>query len=338
MTGSGMIEQLGTLRAVGVNGDEKQLQLLLRAAGYNVERAINHYFESGLPGLSPSVREDPADAVTSPPPAPAVTKTPAPGPPPTPRDAGGSAVARRSGTAGQLAPRGPVDSSGSGWPKLVGERWVTGYSTRRGNLKYREKIDIVSEGSGTSRSSPQAKGKGGGGRGSQAKLWSRGGGGGGGRFGRPKAGAMSHILFRGAGGVEGRLPREVCTFLAPLLQKGLVVARAEAVCDMPGLGVFAEVPLMLSIEIEEGLFALNPDDEEYRSAYCLLQFAHTGHIEQEQQQPKTQKASAGNGATSGKSDAASANHNGEQKEVGTAAVTVSATTVGSMEQEGGDSG
>ena len=38
---SGLIEQLGTLRAVGVDGDEKQLQLLLRTAGYNVERAIN---------------------------------------------------------------------------------------------------------------------------------------------------------------------------------------------------------------------------------------------------------------------------------------------------------
>lgn len=38
---SGLIEQLGTLRAVGVDGDERQLQLLLRSAGYNVERAIN---------------------------------------------------------------------------------------------------------------------------------------------------------------------------------------------------------------------------------------------------------------------------------------------------------
>ena len=38
---SGIIEQLGTLRAVGVDGDEKQLQILLRTAGYNVERAVN---------------------------------------------------------------------------------------------------------------------------------------------------------------------------------------------------------------------------------------------------------------------------------------------------------
>lgn len=52
--------------------------------------------------------------------------------------------------------------------------------------------------------------------------------------------------------------KQVCTFLAPLLQKGLVKARAEAVCDLPGLGVFADVPLMLSIEIEEALFALDP--------------------------------------------------------------------------------
>lgn len=50
----------------------------------------------------------------------------------------------------------------------------------------------------------------------------------------------------------------MCTFLAPLLQEGLVKAHAEAVCDLPGLGKFAEVPLMLSIEIEEGLFALDP--------------------------------------------------------------------------------
>lgn len=53
----------------------------------------------------------------------------------------------------------------------------------------------------------------------------------------------------------------MCTFLAPLLQKGLVRAHAEAVCDLPGLGVFAEVPLMLSIEIEEGIFALVPGEE-----------------------------------------------------------------------------
>lgn len=38
---SGLIEQLKTLRAVGVDGNEKQLQLLLRTANYNVERAIN---------------------------------------------------------------------------------------------------------------------------------------------------------------------------------------------------------------------------------------------------------------------------------------------------------
>lgn len=38
---SGLIEQLSTLRSVGVNGTEKQLQILLRTAGYNVERAIN---------------------------------------------------------------------------------------------------------------------------------------------------------------------------------------------------------------------------------------------------------------------------------------------------------
>lgn len=50
----------------------------------------------------------------------------------------------------------------------------------------------------------------------------------------------------------------MCTFLAPLLQKGLARAHAEAVCDLPGLGVFADVPLMLSIEIEEGVFALDP--------------------------------------------------------------------------------
>lgn len=50
---------------------------------------------------------------------------------------------------------------------------------------------------------------------------------------------------------------QVCAFLAPLLQKGLVRAHAEAVCDLPGLGVFAEVPLALSLEVEEGLFALD---------------------------------------------------------------------------------
>lgn len=50
----------------------------------------------------------------------------------------------------------------------------------------------------------------------------------------------------------------MCTFLAPLLQKGLVRAYAEAVCDLPGLGVFADVPLLLSVEIDEGVFALDP--------------------------------------------------------------------------------
>ncbi|CAN0492859.1 unnamed protein product, partial [Ectocarpus sp. 12 AP-2014] len=183
-------------------------------------------------------------------------------------------------------------------------------------MKYREKITIISEGSGSSlHSSPPAQGKGnkgrgaGNGGGAQAKLWAGrgagrgGGGGGGGRFGRPKAssaGAMSNILFRGSTGrVEGRLPREVCAFLAPLLQEGLVKAHAEAVCDLPGLGKFAEVPLMLSMEIEDGLFALDPEEELYRNAYCLLQFAHTGHIEQEQ--PKSQQAAAA-AAEKGKAD------------------------------------
>lgn len=50
---------------------------------------------------------------------------------------------------------------------------------------------------------------------------------------------------------------QVCAFLAPLLQKGLVRAHAEAVCDLPSLGVFAEVPLMLSIVIGDGIFALD---------------------------------------------------------------------------------
>lgn len=38
---SGIIEQLGILRSMGIDGHEKDLQLLLRTAGYNVERAIN---------------------------------------------------------------------------------------------------------------------------------------------------------------------------------------------------------------------------------------------------------------------------------------------------------
>lgn len=35
-------------------------------------------------------------------------------------------------------------------------------------------------------------------------------------------------------------------------------ASAEAVCELPGLGVFAEVPLSLSVEIYEDLFKLDP--------------------------------------------------------------------------------
>ena len=38
---SGIIEQLSILRSMGIEGHEKDLQLLLRTAGYNVERAIN---------------------------------------------------------------------------------------------------------------------------------------------------------------------------------------------------------------------------------------------------------------------------------------------------------
>lgn len=68
------------------------------------------------------------------------------------------------------------------------------------------------------------------------------------------------------------LSSQVCTFLAPLLQAGLARAHAEAVCDLPGLGVFAEVPLMLSVEINEGLFALDPgtDHERRTAADCNL--------------------------------------------------------------------
>lgn len=50
----------------------------------------------------------------------------------------------------------------------------------------------------------------------------------------------------------------MCAFLAPLLQVGLVRAHAETVCGLPGLGIFAEVPLMLSVEVQAGLFALDP--------------------------------------------------------------------------------
>ncbi|CAM9826592.1 unnamed protein product, partial [Ectocarpus sp. 6 AP-2014] len=334
---SGLIEQLGTLRAVGVDGDERQLQLLLRTAGYNVERAINHYFESGLPGPPRGTCQE-STTPTPPPPPPPLPPPPAAGVAPAPpRPSRGSpsnstsqavprkdtdAVGRRpaANDAGRLhaalAGKAAAGKKEAGWPKLVGQRWVTGYTISKGSMKYREKITIISEGSGSSsRSSPPAQGKGNKGRGAgkgggaQAKLWAgrgagRGGGGGGdGRFGKPKAssaGAMSNILFRGSTGrVEGRLPREVCAFLAPLLQEGLVKAHAEAVCDLPGLGKFAEVPLMLSIEIEEGLFALDPEEELYRSAYCLLQFAHTGHIEQEQ--PKSQQAAAA-AAEKGKAD------------------------------------
>lgn len=52
----------------------------------------------------------------------------------------------------------------------------------------------------------------------------------------------------------------MCTFLAPLLHAGLVRAEAETVCELPGLGHFAEVPLLLSIEIYEGLFDLKPGE------------------------------------------------------------------------------
>lgn len=78
----------------------------------------------------------------------------------------------------------------------------------------------------------------------------------------PPLSRPSRALFFPAGPTQRIRPRrektQVCAFLAPLLQEGLVKAHAEAVCDLPGLGKFAEVPLMLSIKIEEGLFALDP--------------------------------------------------------------------------------
>lgn len=96
-------------------------------------------------------------------------------------------------------------------------------------MAYREEVAIVNEGAGRS-ASPRPfskggtdsygkkKGKGGGGSSSGQGKRGKGGGagaaGGGRQFGRAKAssaGDMSNILFRGLkGGVEGRLPREVC--------------------------------------------------------------------------------------------------------------------------------
>ncbi|CAM9686210.1 unnamed protein product [Ascophyllum nodosum] len=283
---SGLIEQLSTLRAIVTDGDEKQLQLLLRTANYNVQRAINNYFDSGLPAPPPSKSESTSrikERVTVSPSPPADTAGIGIGsnalvplaPPPSKRVS--LALVRSSAESPRRGLKEP------GWPKLIGERLVTGHSTRRGSIEHREHVAIISEGSGISL---------------------RGGGGtGGGKRRRHKAssaGAMAHILFRSSkSGVEGRLPRQVCTFLAPLLQEGLARAHAEAVCDLPGLGVFAEVPLTLAIEIEEGIFGLDPveDEELYRSAYALLEFAHTGQIEQEQ--PRVQQASSQDSAASG---------------------------------------
>ncbi|CAM9215032.1 unnamed protein product [Discosporangium mesarthrocarpum] len=48
-----LLENLQMLRSMGISGDERKLQSLLRAADYSIQRAVNHYFESGFPDLSP---------------------------------------------------------------------------------------------------------------------------------------------------------------------------------------------------------------------------------------------------------------------------------------------
>ncbi|CAN0289672.1 unnamed protein product, partial [Ectocarpus fasciculatus] len=175
---SGLIEQLGTLRAVVVDGDERQLQLLLRTAGYNVERAINHYFESGLPGPPRGTPQESTTPTPPPPPPPPPAADVAPAPPRPSRGAPSKStsqgVLRRDKDA---VGRSPADSAGrlhaapagrpaagnkeAGWPKLVGQRWVSGYTISKGSMEYREKITIISEGSGSSsRSSPPAQSKG----------------------------------------------------------------------------------------------------------------------------------------------------------------------------------
>lgn len=71
-----------------------------------------------------------------------------------------------------------------------------------------------------------------------------------------------------------RCSLQVCTFLAPLLQAGLVRVSAEAVCELPGLGHFAEVPLLLSIEIYDGLFSLDPGESQRLPCVLIMRRAH----------------------------------------------------------------
>ncbi|CAN0046340.1 unnamed protein product, partial [Choristocarpus tenellus] len=166
-----VVEKLETLRSMGICGNERQLQSLLRAADYNLERALNQYFESGIPDISPvrhgsastkeiqvdeSCGDDSSRRVERSCEAYGIRKESSRQP--SLSFQGGNQCSFRA-TQGSNAGGGNVTvDAGRRWPKLVGERWVTGYSTSRGSMEYGENVVILTQGSASQVSSSPRKG------------------------------------------------------------------------------------------------------------------------------------------------------------------------------------
>lgn len=294
---------LARLREVvgSTNADESALRALLKAADSNVERAINYFFENGLPRLVPSVPPSTASAKPSPASIPRKSSTPKgqsaaisskpthtsvskkpSGPVNTSKKSKSPAasVAKKSSISPRPSslktspmPRQALLTNGTHMTEPAGERlflcqrWVEVDSSCRGKaLSWREEVFIKVGTAATSKKrSRDGKRRG-------ADLDEE-----------TDAGSSAGLpMLSTARGFEGRLPLSLAYALGPLMLRGLLSVKAEVALAVPAVVHFSKVHLELKLEVSPKIFDLDEtrDGITYAAAFSLLQWAHTGQLEE----------------------------------------------------------
>jgi SNF2 family DNA or RNA helicase len=227
----------GLLTDMGVHLDAERLNRLLKGADFDCGRAVNHYFDRGVP---------------------TVVSGQQPSQPYEKKACDGKQKKRRLKDVVPSVPpqKKHVVVSEGGWSKVVCERLVTGHSTSSyGGYGEDEEICIHLS---TTIAATASKG----GKKTHGTNW----------------GLLSLSSPRG---LKGRLPRELCDFLGPLLCAKVIDVHARGFLTASNLKVFSEVFLVLRIEVRAEFFDLKADVGDgilYQAAFRMLNFALTGNF------------------------------------------------------------
>jgi len=221
-----LIEQIKLMKDLGINASDDKLKDLLVKADYNVERAINNFFESSL---TQSPIRDTVNTVNS---NGSNRKT----------TSSHVDLTTSANSSCSTSSNPPATMSETSW--LIGRRVTLGYTLNSGVALRQSPLSFKFEGSLLNAGKPQTASNF-----FQVKTKKK-----------TKFSAAS-LLFEcssGSGGgntIKGRLSNLICSFLVPLIREDLVVVQGHVAYDIGQVGVFQDLPVSLQIVVRPRFFS-----------------------------------------------------------------------------------